>query len=500
MDVRIHKLTKIFGSLRANDDINLSFAGGQIHGVLGENGAGKSTLMKLLSGFLRPDAGEVWLDGKPVALGDPGAALRAGVGMVHQDPLDLPGFSALENLLCAAPRSALPNRNQARQTLVDLAARLGFSIAPDDHVATLTVGQRQQLEIIRLLACGARVLILDEPTTGISAAQTQALFHALRQLATEGKTVLFVSHKLDEVAALCHTVSVLRTGKVVGAGQMAMPQPQEHLLQLMFGPSSAAASPPTRSPVQHTDLPAWRLDAVTAREGNVTLNRLNLSIPAGAVVGLSGLEGSGQQILLRMLCGQVQPEAGRVLLAGVDLTTAGAATFRRHGVEYLPADRLVEGLVGPLTLTDHFALLSQDRVIINRRRAESAARHAIAEYQIKATPISPIMSLSGGNQQRAMLSMVPDTARALVCEQPTRGLDIASARAVWGRLHARRDAGCAVVFASADLDEILDYSDYILVFFAGRVSRLIPRAELHAARLGELIGGVDFAEVEEQAA
>lgn len=500
MEIRVQNLTKIFGSLRANDDINLCFAGGQIHGVLGENGAGKSTLMKLLSGFLRPDAGEVWLEGKPVALGDPGAALRAGVGMVHQDPLDLPGFTALENLLCAAPRWALPSRTEARNTLTILAGRLGFSIAPDDRVASLTVGQRQQLEIIRLLACGARALILDEPTTGISAAQARALFVALRRLAHEGNTVLFVSHKLDEVADLCHTVSVLRTGKVVGEGQMAMPQSQEHLLQMMFGPSSGDHAPPTRAPVQPADLPAWRLDAVTARDGNLTLKQLNLSLPPGAVVGLSGLEGSGQQILLRLLCGRVQPEAGRVLLAGADLTTAGAEAFRRNGVEYLPADRLVEGLVGPLTLADHFALLDRQGGIINRRRAEAAARQAISEYQIKATPVSPIMSLSGGNQQRAMLSMVPATTRALVCEQPTRGLDIASARAVWGRLHARRDAGCAVVFASADLDEILDYSDYILVFFAGRVSRLIPRAELNAARLGELIGGVDFNEVEEQAA
>jgi simple sugar transport system ATP-binding protein len=448
---------------------------------------------------LRPDGGEVLLEGKPVALGDPGAALRAGVGMVHQEPLDVPGFSAVENLLCAAPRWALPSRTEARNTLTVLAGRLGFSVAPDDPISALTVGQRQQLEIIRLLACGARALILDEPTTGITAAQARSLFAALRRLVGEGNTVLFVSHKLDEVADLCDTVSVLRAGRVVGEGQMAMPQPQERLLKMMFGGGDALSPPqppsPTRGeggvPASRLPPPAWSLEGVIARDGTMTLTDLSLAIPAGAVVGLAGLEGSGQQILLRLLCGQLRPSAGRISLAGADLT--GAAAFRRGGVEYLPADRLVEGVVGPLTLADHFALLQPDGAIIDRRAAEGAARQAIADYSIKAMPASPIMALSGGNQQRAMLAMIPDNTRALVCEQPTRGLDVASARAIWGRLLARRDAGCAVVFATADLDEILSYSDYVLVFFAGQISRLLPRAELSAPRLAELIGGVDFA-------
>ncbi len=493
MEVSVHNLTKTFGTLRANDRISLHFAGGQIHGVLGENGAGKSTLMKLLSGFLRPDGGEILLDSTPVALGEPGAALRAGVGMVHQEPLDVPGFSALENLLCAAPRWALPTRIEARNTLIVLAGRLGFSIAPDDPISALTVGQRQQLEIIRLLACGARTLILDEPTTGISAAQARSLFAALRRLAAEGNTVLFVSHKLDEVAAICNTVSVLRAGQVVGEGQVPMPQPQERLLNMMFG-GGADHTNPVETPRRgvSTTVPAWQLEGVSARDGNMVLAGLDLTIPAGAVVGMAGLEGSGQQILLRLLCGQLRPSAGRLRLAGVDMAGATSATFRQGGVEYLPADRLVKGLVGPLTLAEHFALLQPGGAIINRHGAEVKARAAITGYNIKATPDSPILALSGGNQQRAMLAMIPDNTRALVCEQPTRGLDVASARAIWGRLMARRDAGCAVVFATADLDEILDYSDYVLVFFAGRVSQMLPRAELSAYRLAELIGGVGF--------
>jgi len=503
MQIAVDNLSKQFGSLRANDAITLGFAAGQVHGVLGENGAGKSTLMKLLSGFLRPDGGHIMLDGRPAALGNPGAALAAGVGMVHQDPLDLPAFNALENLLCAAPRGAFPSRAAARAALATLAGRLGFGVDPDAPVGGLTVGQRQQLEIIRLLSCGARVLILDEPTTGITAAQARALFAALRQLAVEGKTVLFVSHKLEEVEALCDTVSVLRAGRVAGPGQMLSPQPRDALLALMFGEGAGGmgqgdkgtAPPPPHSlppPLPPSRAPAWRLERVTARDGGLALRDLSLDIPAGAVVGLAGLEGSGQQILLRLLAGRQRPAAGRLLLAGKDMGGAGQGAFRTAGVEYLPADRLAEGVIGALSLSDHFALLQPAGAVVDRRAAEARARAAIAAFAIKATPATPLAALSGGNQQRAMLALIPERVTGLVCEQPTRGLDLASAQAIWEGLRRRRDAGTAIVFASADLDELLDHSDYLLAFFGGRISALLPRATLSGNRLAELIGGVGF--------
>ncbi|MFQ3662116.1 MAG: ATP-binding cassette domain-containing protein [Chloroflexaceae bacterium] len=504
MHVSVHNLSKSFGSVRANDRLTLRFEAGKIHGVLGENGAGKSTLMKLVAGFLRPDEGVIRFDGRDAALRGPGDALRAGVGMIHQDPLDLPAFTALENLLCATPRAAIASRAEGRRLLVELAGRLGFTVEPEMPVARLSVGQRQQLEIIRLLACGARVLILDEPTTGITAEQTRALFAALRQLAAAGNTVLFVSHKLEEVATLCDTVCVLRAGRLVGE-QMAMPVPQAVLLGLMFDTAVAAvrgaAAPPAEEggaleqPVsEHVAREVvWRLEGVTAREGAVTLRNLNLEVPAGRVLGLAGLDGSGQQLLLRLLAGRARPDAGRVLVGSTDLTGAGSRAYRAAGIEYLPADRLAEGVIGPLSLSDHFALQQTGR-LVDRRQAERAAREAIAAYGIKATPASPINALSGGNQQRAMLALVPPRCRGLACEQPTRGLDVASARTIWHSLLARRADGCAIVFASADLDELIEYSDEVLVFFAGQISPPLPRARLSVARLGELIGGVGFAE------
>lgn len=495
MNVEIRNLTKTFGPLRANDSLSLRFAAGQIHGVLGENGAGKSTLMKLLSGFLKPDEGEILLDGKAAQLGSPARALQAGVGMVHQDPLDIPAFTAIENFYCGSHRLAMRNRTEARRKLAELAARFGFAVDPDAQIASLTVGQRQQLEIMRLLAGGARLLILDEPTTGISAAQARALFAALKQLAADGATVLFVSHKLDEVAELCDTVSVLRAGKLVGAGQMAMPQPQAALLDLMFGSAGPqhAEALPERAPASGEAPPTWQLRDVKAREGVVRLRGVSLDIPAGASVGLAGMEGSGQQVLLRLLAGSLPPTGGAIRVGGTDLTGAAMRRFRDAGVEYLPADRLSDGVIGSFSLQEHFALLrpASER-LVNPQAALESAKAAIAAYNIKATPSTPIASLSGGNQQRAMLALVPPDARGILLDQPTRGLDVASSQVVWEKMHARRTQGASVVFASADLDEILENSDFVLVFFAGKLSPLLPRASLDFARLAELIGGIGF--------
>jgi simple sugar transport system ATP-binding protein len=369
-------------------------------------------------------------------------------------------------------------------------------------VGLLTVGQRQQLAIIKLLVGGTRVLILDEPTTGITAAQADALFAALRTLTQEGKTVLFVSHKLAEVESLCTSVSVLRAGRVVGT-QMAVPQPQSRLLSMMFGDRDQAPDqlpvtlPPAPAPVTPPSAtaptPVWQLAGVSLRGGPLLLHDLNLSLAPGSITGLEGLEGSGQQLVLRALGGLLRPVAGRVHVAGSDMTGAPVADFLAADVQYLPADRMADGVIWAFSLADHMALLAPKRgLLVDRAAATAAAEQAIAAYNIKATPTTPIVALSGGNQQRAMLAMLPNHCTGLLLEQPTRGLDVASARGIWGRLQDRCTQGTAVVFASADLDELLAYSDQVLVFFGGKVSPPIPRAELSESRLAELIGGVGF--------
>ncbi len=500
MDIQIDNLTRTFGSLRANDSITVHFAAGKIHGILGENGAGKSTLMKILSGFLRRDSGEVRLDGKPVSLGSPADALNAGIGMVYQDPLDVPAFTALENFTLACPRHLVQRKTAMRQQLMQLCRQFDFAVDPDIPVSRLTMGQRQQLEIMRLLAWGVRVLILDEPTTGITAAQKAALFAALRQLASEGKTVLFVSHKLEEVDELCHTASVLRAGKVMGDGLMAMPQPRDHLLTLMFGQDvhTPTLSAPEQAFYSSLPYPVWRLEDVTLREGRLSLAPITLDIRAGMVLGLAGLDGSGQQLLLRLLAGLKSPLSGTILLNGKDYTRESLATFQADGVQYLPADRMEDGLIGAFSLTEHIALYTPtSRLLKPRKEAQREAQQAIKEYDIRATPKTPMEDLSGGNQQRAMLSLLPPRCTGLLLEQPTRGLDVTSAVGVWSRLQARCADGMALVFTSADLDELLQYSDEVLVFFSGQVSQSLPRSSLSANRLAELIGGVGFDAVQQ---
>jgi simple sugar transport system ATP-binding protein len=278
---------------------------------------------------------------------------------------------------------------------------------------------------------------------------------------------------------------------------MMMPQPQKKLLALMFGhnlpqhqPVTSAAAPAAKA---SSATPVWQLEAVQAHESALTLHRLSMHMPATTVLGLSGLEGSGQQLFLRLLAGLLRPDKGRLLLNGTDMTGRSVDAFQHAGIHYLPADRQAEGLVGTFSLADHLALTgTSSGLFIRRQEAQATARRAIESYDIKATPTTPTASLSGGNQQRAMLALLPPRCSGLLLDQPTRGLDVISAQAVWQRLLARRDDGTALVFASADFDELLTYSDYVLVFYSGRVSRLLPRESLSGARLAELIGGVGF--------
>ncbi|MFQ5553938.1 MAG: ABC transporter ATP-binding protein [Acidimicrobiia bacterium] len=480
--VEIHKH---YGPVRANDGITLRVEPGSIHGILGENGAGKSTLMKVLAGFITADSGEVRLDDEVLPMGSTKRSLEAGVGLLHQDPLHCMPFSVLDNFLLGSQASFLVDRATGEETLRELAERFGFALDPDVPVRTLTVGERQQLEIIRLLSMGVRVLILDEPTTAISATQRTSLFATLRTLADEGMTVLFVSHKLEEVEDLCDRVSVLRLGKLVG--ETELPVPTDQLVEMMFG----AAITQLPRPAADTGDTQLALDGISLRDRLVTITDLSLTVAAGEVVGLAGLEGSGQQTLLRVAAGQLSPSKGTVSIAGNDVTGQGYRSFLDAGVHFLPADRLGEGLVEGLTVTEHFALVGDEPqgFVLDWDLAGSEAQRKIERFSVKGTGSSTPESLSGGNQQRLLLAMMPADIKVLLMEHPTRGLDIESAEWVWTQILARRPSGTAVVFASADLDELQRYSDRIVVFFAGRVLRILDAAETDGEEIGYLIGG-----------
>lgn len=484
MEVRLVDIRKHFGPVRANDGITLTVPAGSIQGILGENGAGKSTLMKILSGLQSADSGRIELNGKPVRLHSPADALRHGIGMLHQDPLDFPPLRISDNLLAGAPGRLWLKRREALQTLTALADSLGFSFDWRAEVGTLTVGERQQLELLRLLWLGARVLILDEPTTGISASQRKQLFSTLRYLAGQGKTVLFVSHKLEEIRELCTRVAVLRRGRLIG--EALPPFHVDELVTMMF---EREVAPSERTPACPGKL-VLELERLGVEEGRITLEELDLEVRQGETVGLAGMEGSGQGLLLRACAGLAPTTTGRVKIDGTDLTGKSYRRYRDCGVAYVPAARLEEGLITGLSLADHFLLAQESRgFFIRRESGRHTALQQIAEFNIKGAPEDNVESLSGGNQQRALLALVEPRAKLLLLDHPTRGLDVESTIYLWSKLKERCHQGAAVIFTSSDLDEILRYSDRILVFFAGRVSGPVEASTTTVDHLGKLIGG-----------
>ena len=488
MKVELRGIHKYFGSNHANNDITLTIPSGTIQGILGENGAGKSTLMKILSGFIHADEGEIVLDGKPVKISSPAEAIRYGVGMLHQDPLDFPPMRVLDNFLLGLPGSLFPNQKEASQDLSLLQREFGFSLDPESYVDSLTVGERQQLEIMRLLFLNARVFILDEPTTGISAAQKRKLFDTLKKLPEQAITTIFVSHKLEDVEDLCDQVAVLRQGKLVG--EMQKPFDAKKLVGMMFG-KEVPLSVKQNSRQEKSVL---RLRGVSLEDTRLKISDINFEACAGEVIGLAGMEGSGQDLFLRACAGLVRTVAGNIKVSELDLTGKPYHAYKNHGVEYLPAARLEEGLVPGLSLSEHFILAEDQKgVFIDRERGRRLAEERIKSFNIKGTPVSPVESLSGGNQQRALLSLLRDPLSLILVEHPTRGLDIESVIYIWGKLKERCKTGTAILFMSSDLEEILQYSDRVLVFFNGKVSQPLDASTTTVQQLGELIGGKGWA-------
>ncbi|HAV77880.1 MAG TPA: sugar ABC transporter ATP-binding protein [Anaerolineae bacterium] len=491
MKVELRNIHKHFGTVHANKNINLEIPSGTIQGILGENGAGKSTLMKILSGFIQADqGGEIVLDGKPTVILSPADAIRHGVGMLHQDPLDFPSMSVLDNFLLGLPGGFFPNRKEAMQDFSLLAGEFGFSIDPENYVDSLTVGERQQLEIMRLLFLGARVFILDEPTTGISAAQKSKLFATLKKLPEQAITTIFVTHKLEDVEVLCDQVAVLRHGELVG--ELKPPYKTDNFVEMMFGKPITLGE---RQPAKAGET-VLSLENVSLEDFRMKVQNIDLDLHAGEVIGLAGMEGSGQDLFMRACAGLMRTVGGRVRLNGQDLTGKPYHVFKHAGVNFLPAARLEEGLIPGLSLTEHFVLAEEPRgMFIDRKAGKQLAEDRIKSYNIRGTPLSLVESLSGGNQQRAELALLQTPLSLILLEHPTRGLDIESVIYIWGKLLERCRQGASIMFISSDLDEILQYSDRLLVFFNGMVSKPLDSESTSVEQLGQLIGGKGFMEI-----
>jgi ABC-type uncharacterized transport system ATPase subunit len=490
MNVELKDIHKTFGAVHANVGINLAIPAGTIQGLLGENGAGKSTLMKVLSGFIRADQGQILLDGRPVVIHSPASAIQHGIGMLHQDPLDFPPMRVIDDFILGRKGGLLAGQAEASRDFKHLADQFSFSLDPEAYVDALTVGERQQLEILRLIWLGASVLIFDEPTTGISAAQKVKLFAALRLLADQGKTILFVSHKLEDVEGLCSRVAVLRQGYLVGEARQ--PFDTKELVEMMFGKDIAVGE---RNPCRSEDVAA-SIAKLSVEDYRLKVRDVNLDLNRGEVIGLAGMEGSGQGLFLRAVGGMIRTVGGKILINGHDLTGGSYQTFKKRGVAFLPAARLEEGLVPGLNLIEHFVLAEEPKgFFVNWEDGRLLAQERIKDFNVRGTPANTVESLSGGNQQRALLALLRDPLNLLLLEHPTRGLDIESTIYIWKKLKERCQKGTSILFISSDLEEILQYSDRVLVFFSGKVSPPLAATALTTEKLGELIGGKGWSEL-----
>jgi general nucleoside transport system ATP-binding protein len=484
MQIELRDIHKYYGPIKANDGINLKFEAGQIHGILGENGAGKSTLMKILAGFSQRTKGIILVDGVAVDYQNPAKSAELGIGMLYQDPLDFPLLSVLDNFMLGQTDSLGLEKKKFNNSFNALAEALNFSLAPQAALKALTIGERQQLEILRLMAIGIRVLILDEPTTGISSTQKEVLFNALRTLAAGGKSIILVSHKLEDVEALCDRVTVLRQGKV--AGEMAQPFDSRGLLEMMFG--TPPVFPPRCSEAAGKDVLV--MTDVSGTGGRAGLKDCDAVIRESEVVGLAGLEGSGQGVFLRIAGGLKHAKCGSIKLLGCDMHGKDHHAFKRKGVSFLPASRLEEGLISGLNVTEHCALQeSQANFVVRWQDAFQLAEQRIKRFRIKGQPESAVEALSGGNQQRLLLSFLPAEPVLLLLENPTRGLDIESVNWVWQHLHTYCGQKTSIVFWSPELDEILMVADRVLVFFNGRIIKEVEASKTDVQELGRAIAG-----------
>ena len=488
--LRLSGITKRFGKLVANDSISLTLARGEVLALLGENGAGKSTLMSILFGHYVADEGQIEVFGQPLPPGQPRAALAAGIGMVHQHFTLADNLTVLDNVLLGSEPLWQPfsRRSEARAKLLAVSQQFGLPVSPDAKVGSLSVGERQRVEILKALYRGAHILILDEPTAVLTPQESEALFDTLAQMVAQGLSIIFISHKLGEVLRVSHRVAVLRQGKLV-AEAPAQGTTQGQLAQWMVGHAIEAAE---RRPAQNVGEPICTLSNVsTAPTGRDRLNDVSLTLRAGEIVAIAGVSGNGQVALADVLCGVRAAAAGQVTLRGAPLQ-ARPAWLVSQGVARIPEDRHAVGVVGDLPVWENavserlrgpwFAHPWLRAFWVKRRAAREHAQSVAETFDVRGGgPDTPARSLSGGNMQKLILgrALLPpqddagNTAPApqlIVAHQPTWGLDIGAVMFVQQQLIAARDAGAAVLLISDDLDEVLALGDRVAVMHDGQLS------------------------------
>jgi simple sugar transport system ATP-binding protein len=489
-------IVKQFGAFRANDDVTLEIAENSIHAVLGENGAGKSTLMNIIYGLYTPDAGRILSRGREVSIGDPREAMALGIGMVHQHFKQVNTMTVVENVVLGLPGPQLLDLDDDRRRIVEMAADLGSEIDPDQPMSTLPIGTQQRVEILKMLYRDADLLILDEPTSVLTPNEIESFFGLLKRLRDRGRTILLITHKLDEVMDLSDRVTVMRQGRVEAEMQTADTTPRE-LARVMVGRDVVFD-------VRHTPpnigSPVLQLEGVSALDdrGVRALHEMSLTLRAGEILGIVGIDGNGQRELAETVVGLREITGGTITVSGTDTQGYGPAERRtKLGIGYVPEDRQKVGLDLDSDISLNMVLRSfrdapysrlgwMDFARI-RRHAEDLAKR----YDVRMRGIGQrVRDLSGGNQQKIILAReIEDNPKVLVVSQPTKGLDVGAIEFVQRTLLAQRDEGAGILYISSELEELLLVADRLAVIFKGRIVGELPASEATPEKLGLLMTG-----------
>ena len=502
--IEMHGISKQFGHVQANDSVDFTLQRGEIHAIVGENGAGKSTLMKILYGLYQPDAGEIFVNGNRVNIPSPRRAMHLGLGMVQQHFTLIPVFTALQNIVLAKePRKfgALLDYQQAEKRIIALAAQLGFDVPLNTPVESLPIGTQQHTEILKVLYHGADILIMDEPTAVLAPQEVEGLFNCMRNLKNEGRSLIIITHKLDEVMAIADTVTVMRRGQSVHSCPIADTDPAM-LAEMMLG-EPIIPTALTREQIENT-APMVRMEGVTLsgsseivgkhkwkkalsrNPSKQSLNKVNLEVFPGEIVGIAGVEGNGQTELVEVLTGLREIDSGTLTLHG-------------EQVAHIPADRHRHGISLSDRIDDNFIIGHHKKRrfcrngLLQRKSIQRSALNALDKYQIRVGNIThPIRTLSGGNQQKVVVAReLEANPEVIIAAHPTRGLDIHAAKFVHRRLIYARNRGKAVLLVSAELDELLHLSDRIAVMSDGKIVGTVKPTETNKQELGALMLGLN---------
>jgi general nucleoside transport system ATP-binding protein len=486
--VALEQITKRFPGVLANDEVDLELRAGEVHALIGENGAGKSTLMRVLYGIYPSDGGRILVRGQEARIASPRAAIALGIGMVHQHFVLVDPFTVTENIILGEEGGPVLDIEAAQERVAQLAEQYAFRVDPSAVVEDLSVGEEQRVEILKALYRGVEILILDEPTAVLTPGETQDLFGNLRRLREAGRTIVFISHKLDEVLQIADRITVLRRGRVVGETTPAETT-KAKLAEMMVGRPVLFR---LEKPKVEIGDPVLRVNDLT---GEGKLNGVTLEVRAGEVLGVAGVEGNGQRELAEALIG-LRPASGTIELEGADITGKQVSEIRKVGVAYIPEDRHEQGLVLPMTLWENSVLGRQDEPefasglgVLMIRKIKALAERLVKLFDVRARSVDVTAStLSGGNQQKLILARELETdPKLLVAAQPTRGLDVGAIEFVWKQILEQKAARRAVLLISAELDEIYALSDRIVTLYEGRITgEFAPDAPPEQVGLGML--------------